>query len=720
MNKFLAFFTFFFSCWTSSTFAQEDVYITTTTGNVYSVDLNTCTCQYLGNSNPPILWDIATCPNGKTYGVGTLNAFNYGLYEIDVTTGSRTLVNGNITTGTNCLTCDHNNYLYLMLGSNLYRSNNLFLGGSGVFVGNVGALSGGDLAFYNDTLYLATNSNLLQINIDADTISGVSNIGPFGGPPGGSPWGLSSVLSFDNCLFERRMLSAYFTKIYEVNPQTAAWSVVCSNPCNLPPGESITGLTTATEGDPYIPFITAGEDTSLFVCNIPDSLGLIQYLSGAIMGGDWHGSLSGNIESDTLIIDQQSNGQYDIYYFIDSMGCIDSSLVSLTLDSINNNLFNDSLFCHQNTILLSLPLGLGYEYDWSTGDSTNTTQINNSGLYWVDIFYGACHKRDSANIILSPPLNPQIMGPDSACSSDTALFSVSPIGHQYVWSNGDTTDTIFVTGTVDSLIYVTIINTYGCEETDSAVFHNLPAPDISIVFPPGVCEGDSMTINATTSITGAIQWSNGTVSDSITILAHEIPDTIWASIASSIGCRTTDTAYAHMLMIYDNPLAQFDTINTSYPDYIFEFSDESTLQVNSWYWNFGDEDTSTLQNPVHEYGLSGTYTVQLIVSDTNGCKDTLSRIYEIPEFILIPNVISPNHDGQNDVFNIKLSGIIEPELSIYNRWGQLLFKSLDESMIWDGTTSTGNPVPQGTYYYVLTFRGIGGIGTRSGSFALLR
>jgi gliding motility-associated-like protein len=68
------------------------------------------------------------------------------------------------------------------------------------------------------------------------------------------------------------------------------------------------------------------------------------------------------------------------------------------------------------------------------------------------------------------------------------------------------------------------------------------------------------------------------------------------------------------------------------------------------------------------------------------------------DFILIPNIITPNRDGLNDLFQLNFP-VIKTE--IYNRWGQKLFESKNDAF-WDGRTTTGTEVPAGTYYYIIT------------------
>ena len=69
---------------------------------------------------------------------------------------------------------------------------------------------------------------------------------------------------------------------------------------------------------------------------------------------------------------------------------------------------------------------------------------------------------------------------------------------------------------------------------------------------------------------------------------------------------------------------------------------------------------------------------------------------------LIPNAISPNGDGKNDVWKLEFVSLLYPEarVEIYNRWGQQLFSSQGYSSPWDGTYNN-ELVPDGTYYYVI-------------------
>ena len=67
----------------------------------------------------------------------------------------------------------------------------------------------------------------------------------------------------------------------------------------------------------------------------------------------------------------------------------------------------------------------------------------------------------------------------------------------------------------------------------------------------------------------------------------------------------------------------------------------------------------------------------------------------------IPNVMTVNGDGINDVFHLKNALVQQYDLQIYDRWGILLFETTSAQIDWDGKTLAGADVPTGTYYYIL-------------------
>lgn len=121
-------------------------------------------------------------------------------------------------------------------------------------------------------------------------------------------------------------------------------------------------------------------------------------------------------------------------------------------------------------------------------------------------------------------------------------------------------------------------------------------------------------------------------------------------------------------------------------------------------WDFGDfgspSNTSTDQNPSHTYTDEGEYQVVLIVTTDHGCADTAMRnVVIVVDSISIPNVITPNGDGYNDVFEIlNIERLEYSRLKIYNRWGGVVYDKEYYKNDWDG-----QGVSDGVYFYTLEY-----------------
>ena len=111
------------------------------------------------------------------------------------------------------------------------------------------------------------------------------------------------------------------------------------------------------------------------------------------------------------------------------------------------------------------------------------------------------------------------------------------------------------------------------------------------------------------------------------------------------------------------------------------------------------------------------------LKDQNNSIESVSNavIVEKPYALYSPNAFSPDGDGINDFFRISGQGMIDFQIEIFNRWGQMVYKSIDLSEGWDGTFS-GKKLPTGTYVYkIKTIKyGVEQKLVKSGSVVLVR
>jgi gliding motility-associated-like protein len=131
-------------------------------------------------------------------------------------------------------------------------------------------------------------------------------------------------------------------------------------------------------------------------------------------------------------------------------------------------------------------------------------------------------------------------------------------------------------------------------------------------------------------------------------------------------------------------------------------SGSATSGVVSWWWDLGGVPPGSVSGQLASVtfpAIAGDYPVMLVVTTAEGCVDTVRSVVRViePGIIEMPNVFSPNGDGQNDRFIPLLYNGTPAVLEIYNRWGQQVFSTRALAQGWSGAD-----VPDGTYYYVVT------------------
>jgi gliding motility-associated-like protein len=177
------------------------------------------------------------------------------------------------------------------------------------------------------------------------------------------------------------------------------------------------------------------------------------------------------------------------------------------------------------------------------------------------------------------------------------------------------------------------------------------------------------------------------------------------SATNSNGCSATANA-SNTITVYDMPQAAF-TYNpnpNTFGNSQISFSDNSSGAA-LWQWNFGDGlGSSNQQNPSYSYPNAGDYTIMLVVTTNNGCKDTAYQnltVYPLND-IFIPNAFSPNGDGLNDFFGVFGLGLRNVQLSVYNRFGNLVFYGSDVNAKWNGRMKgSGKSCDMGNYTYLI-------------------
>ena len=167
---------------------------------------------------------------------------------------------------------------------------------------------------------------------------------------------------------------------------------------------------------------------------------------------------------------------------------------------------------------------------------------------------------------------------------------------------------------------------------------------------------------------------------------------------------------AFLIQNLPKPVAEFIFVPSERIRYFWQidnpiqFTDKSIdswSSIEKWSWNFGDGSFDNQQNTNHSFYEWGDYTVELIVENKYSCLDTITKKIYIEDYVLyIPNSFTPNYDNNNDVFQVKGMGISSFNIEIFNRWGEVCFRSDDINKSWDGYV--GNSLSNSSLYmYVI-------------------
>jgi gliding motility-associated-like protein len=166
-----------------------------------------------------------------------------------------------------------------------------------------------------------------------------------------------------------------------------------------------------------------------------------------------------------------------------------------------------------------------------------------------------------------------------------------------------------------------------------------------------VCAGQNVILSATSVApnvdTITYQWTGpqnfSATGQSVTLsnAQAENAGSYSVSAVSNIGCSNSTTTN---VIINPNPVTQFSLLSPACENSNINFSDQSTIAgetLTNWHWNFGDVDSSSLQNPSHLFPSAGTYNVSLFTQTNLGCvSDTLIKqivIHVLPQ----PNFGTP-------------------------------------------------------------------------------
>jgi gliding motility-associated-like protein len=422
----------------------------------------------------------------------------------------------------------------------------------------------------------------------------------------------------------------------------------------------------------------------------------------------WYGP-SGPMPGDTSVIYVKTPGSY--YCFAsDSNPCGLSALSNTVLIELYATPYiqtPNSNICPGDSVLISVIATNDAIINWlpPLSGSSSTKYIDSAGTYSVNVTSCGIVTLCNITITMSHPYAGIISKPHVICATGDSLFLSGDSGMAiYEWEPGN----IFGQSIVvkkSGTYTLTATDAFGCSATSAISISPPLKATISSVLNEN-CTGDSNTGSIKVLASGgsndySYSWlpSVGTNATETGLKAGSYTVTV----TDTNGCivKVNDSIPSYILPQAEAAFTfQPDTVN---PGQTVSIVNNSTGAI-SFYWTFGNGQSSNDSIPYIIYSSDGGYIIMLIAYNAYGCPDTTYGHIVVNDGTNFPNVFTPNGDGINDVYYFVIKGAMCMHCDIYNRWGVLIYQLNSVEQGWPGTViQTGMPASDGVYYYILDY-----------------
>jgi gliding motility-associated-like protein len=365
----------------------------------------------------------------------------------------------------------------------------------------------------------------------------------------------------------------------------------------------------------------------------------------------------------------------------------------------------------------------GGTFLWSSGGETTasiTVTPNSTSNYSVVYTLNGCTSVSTSTTVTVNPTPTVAVNSASICQNQTATLTASPSvsGGTFLWNpNGETTNAISVSPMVTTN-YTVIYTLNGCSSsaTQGIVTVNLsPAVSFTADTLSGCIPLTVQFTSTSNSDLNACVWtlSNGsTLTGCNPTFTFDQAGCYDVTLATTLNGCTGSSSVANYICIESNPIAFFtgNPLQLTDENPTIDLENLST-GASTYFWNFGDGDVATDENPSHTYAQNDLgYTIELTATSALGCQSTyaINITYDQQLIFYVPNAFTPDDDEHNPVFKPVFTSGYDPysyNLSIYDRWGEIIFESNDVNVGWDGTyIQTTGLVQDGIYVWRISFK----------------
>ena len=382
-----------------------------------------------------------------------------------------------------------------------------------------------------------------------------------------------------------------------------------------------------------------------------------------------------------------------------SNGCTASTSTDITVNPgpiaiVSSN----SPVCNGGNLALQLSGGLSYQWQGPNNftstlqnpDLSNLTAAN-IGTYAVTVTgQNGCTTTTSTSVNVTGQLNVTVTSNSPICEGDT-LRLIANGGVAFIWNGPNgfnaTSRNLIIpasNSTINGNYILTVSDVSGCTGTRQVSVVIKPKPKANITGDQQICLGDTVTLRSSSQ--GALLWSTQAITASIKI--SPLVNTTYTLITDLNGCK--DTA-SYSVIVKPSPKLTIRPISASISS--GETVSLTALGAGTYLWSPSEGlSCTTCPDPVATPLLTTRYCVKGML---DGCVADTCVIITVKDNCVLefPNIFSPNGDGANDTWCSKMQECITSQsLSIFDRWGNLSYKSEGREVCWDGGNNSQNSV----------------------------
>lgn len=390
------------------------------------------------------------------------------------------------------------------------------------------------------------------------------------------------------------------------------------------------------------------------------------------MAGDYHLMVTdscGNTKSDTIHIDFKSSIPLDLG--VTRLKCLSDSLTIIP------------------------PAGYK-QYNWAplyrmlvSADGSVVLFPDKDTTYRLIVQDGGGCTGTADLKILNYPANKVYAGRDTTiCTGSDVLFNATGNFVSYSWNDGETTPSIDVQ--LAGIYIVQTIDGNNCKSADTVTLAVFPVQQVQITGAGVLCKDQVLILDAGAGFSDYL-WQDGSRNQ-----LFNATDTGFYRVTTTDIHHCVSADSVHIVAYAESPMKFLPADTTVCLYYGAVIQPKGDFVIYNW-------STGETSRAIH-VKTAGDYILNVV--DLQGCRGADSIHIDTKDceaLLVFPNAFTPNHDGVNDVFRLKFPGIVSDyQLQIFNRWGQLIYRSSDPFGQWDGTFS-GEAQPGGNYIWTVHF-----------------